>query len=58
MKVLITTHDGKVYTDPSKIEVPRNVNTESFYRILENDIPSPKKNESTTFKICKRTDGD
>ncbi len=57
MKVLITTHDGKVYTDPSKIKVPRNINTESFYRILEN-VPSPKKNESTSFKICKRTGDD
>mgnify|MGYP001095290751 FL=1 len=44
-KVFITTYDGKMYTDPSKIKVPRNTNTENFYRILENDILSAKKND-------------
>lgn len=36
VKVTITTSDGKVYTDPSKIKIVRNENTESFYRMLEN----------------------
>lgn len=40
--VTITTHDGKVYTDPNKIHIPRNSNTESFYRLLEAYIPSMK----------------
>lgn len=33
--VTITTHDGRVYTDPSQIKVLRNENTEMFYRFLE-----------------------
>lgn len=43
--VTITTHDGKVYTDPSKIKIPRNENTEMFYRILENYVPKDKTAE-------------
>lgn len=34
--VIITTHDGKVYTNPEDIKVERNENTEMFYRFLEN----------------------
>ena len=34
--VTITTHDGQVFTDPSLISIPRNENTENFYRFLEN----------------------
>lgn len=34
--VIITTHDGKVYTNPEDIKVARNENTEMFYRFLEN----------------------
>lgn len=33
--VTITTHDGQVFTDPSLIKIPRNDNTENFYRFLE-----------------------
>lgn len=33
--VTITTHDGKVYTNPEDIKVPRNENTEMFYQFLE-----------------------
>lgn len=40
--VTITTHDGKVYTDPSKIKIPRNEHTEAFYRFLENYKPKKK----------------
>lgn len=36
--VTITTHDGKVYTDPSKIKIPRNENTEILYQMLENYV--------------------
>lgn len=43
VKVTITTHDGKVYTDPSKIKVLRNENTEMFYRLLENYAPQKDK---------------
>lgn len=42
VKVTITTHDGKVYSDPRQIKVPRNEHTESFYRILENYVPKQK----------------
>lgn len=48
VKVTITTADGKVYTDPSKIHVPRTPNTEMFYSILENYKPPKKKKEEGT----------
>lgn len=41
--VTITTADGKVYTDPKQIKVPRTPNTEMFFHILDNYVP--KKNE-------------
>lgn len=34
--VIITTRDGKVYTNPEDIKVERNEDTEMFYRFLEN----------------------
>lgn len=43
IEVTITTHDGKVYTDPSKIKVPRNERTELFYHLLETYTPPEKK---------------
>ena len=33
--VTITTHDGRVFTDPSLVQIPRNENTEKFYLFLE-----------------------
>lgn len=45
--VTITTADGKVYTDPSKIKIPRNENTEAFYRMLENYVPKTTTKEDT-----------
>lgn len=42
VKVTITTHDGKVYTDPGQVKIPRNEYTEAFYRILENYVPKAK----------------
>lgn len=33
--VIITTHDGKIYTNPEDIKVGRNENTEMLYRFLE-----------------------
>ena len=41
--VTLTTHDGKVYTDTSKIEIPRNEHTEMFYQMLENYVPKTDK---------------
>lgn len=41
--VTITTHDGKVYTDPGKIKIPRNENTEILYQMLENYVPKTDK---------------
>lgn len=43
VQVTIKTQDGKAYTDPGRIRVPRNKNTESFYRLLENFKPKPKE---------------
>ena len=40
--VTITTHDGRVYTDPGKIKIPRNEKTEMLYHLLESYEP-PKK---------------
>ena len=40
--VTITTHDGKAYTDPGQIEVPRNEYTEMLYRFLENYLAKQK----------------
>lgn len=47
ISVTITTHDGKVYTDPSKIKIPRNENTERFYQLLENYV-CPKEKETAS----------
>lgn len=33
--VTITTHDGRIFTDPSLVQIPRNENTEKFYLFLE-----------------------
>ena len=41
--VTLTTHDGIVYTDPSKIAIPRNEYTEMFYQMLENYVPKTDK---------------
>ena len=46
ISVTITTHDGKIYTDPSKIKIPRNENTELFYQLLENYV-CPKGKETS-----------
>lgn len=40
--VTIITHDGKVYTDPGQIEVPRNETTEMFYQLLESHLLKQK----------------
>lgn len=40
--VTIKTHDGKTYTDPKQIILPRNENTERFYKTLENHKPKKK----------------
>lgn len=36
--VTIVTRDGKVYTDPTKVHIPRNKDTEAFYRMVENFV--------------------
>lgn len=51
--VTITTADGKVYTDPSKIKIPRNEKTELFYHILENFVP---QNEGKSQKTAEMGD--
>lgn len=43
VEVIITTQAGKIYTDPGRIQVPRNENTESFYRMLESFKPKSKE---------------
>lgn len=44
--VTITTHDGKVYTDPSQVKVLRNEKMEMFYRFLENFVPQQKEDSA------------
>lgn len=44
--ITITTHGGKVYTDPSQIKVYRNEKTEMFYRFLENFVPQQKEDSA------------
>ena len=51
-EVTITTHDGKVYTDPSKIKVPRNERTELFYHLLETFVPPEEKSNTTDDKTA------
>ena len=41
--VTITTHDGRVFTDPSQIKVVRNENTEAFYQMLERFLQRPRE---------------
>lgn len=48
-KVTIKTSDGKVYTDPSKIHIPRNEKTEMFYRIVDQYVvPEEQHNKDKT----------
>ena len=46
--VTITTADGKVYTDPTKVKIPRTEYTEAFYRMLENYVPKTNKTKEET----------
>lgn len=41
--VTVRTRDGKVYTDPTKVRIERNENTEMFYQMVENYEPKKKK---------------
>lgn len=43
VNVTIKTSDGKVYTDPKKIHIPRNESTKSFYKIVDAYIPDKNK---------------
>ncbi len=42
--VTITMSNGEVHTDPYKVKIERNQNTELFYKILED---YEKKEETT-----------
>lgn len=44
-KVTIRTSDGKVYTDPSQIHIPRNEKTAMFYKIVDEYQVKPKKKD-------------
>lgn len=49
MAVTIRTSDGKVYTDPSKVFIPRNDKMAAFYRIVDEYKPKNKnKDEDKT----------
>ena len=41
--IRIITKDGKVYTDPKEVHIPRNEKYEMLYRIVENYKPVEKK---------------
>lgn len=47
-KVTIKTADGKVYTNPNDIHIPRNEKTEMFYRIVDKYEMGNKNNEDKT----------
>lgn len=49
--VTITTADGKVYTDPKLITVPRTPKTERFYRMLEDYEPPVEKSNSREEEV-------
>lgn len=46
-EVTIRTSDGKVYKNPEEVHIPRNKNTEMFYRIVDQYTPQPKTKEKT-----------
>lgn len=46
-KVTIRTNDGKVYTDPRQIHIPRNEKTEMFYRIVDQYRPEKCDKDKT-----------
>ena len=52
IEVTITTQDGKVYTDPIKIQVPINERTELFYHLLETFVPPEEKSNTTDDKTA------
>lgn len=46
--VTVRTSDGKTYTNPKDVHIPRNEKTESFYRmVLEHDYPEKKTKDET-----------
>lgn len=45
MTVIIQTRDGKIYTDPKKVHIARNKDTELFYRLVENYVPTQQDTE-------------
>lgn len=47
VKVTIRTSDGKVYTDPSEIHIPRNEKYEAFYRSVDQYEPKETTEEET-----------
>lgn len=47
-KVTIKTADGKVYTNPGEIHIPRNEKTEMFYRIVDQYVPGEQHTEDKT----------
>ena len=53
--VIITTYDGKVYTNPEDIKVERNENTEMFYRFLEQyrDERIQKREDTASGRPCR-----
>ena len=44
--VRIITSDGKVYTNPKDVHIPRNKKYAIFYRIVDNYKPVNKKDET------------
>lgn len=45
MAVTIRTSDGKVYTDPSKVHIPRNEKTAMFYKLVDQFKPDQEKEQ-------------
>ncbi|MDO4275904.1 MAG: hypothetical protein Q4D16_19730 [Eubacteriales bacterium] len=45
--VIIKTRDGKVYTNPADIHIPRSDETAMFYRIVDEHNPKQNAEEKT-----------
>lgn len=48
VKVTIKTSDGKVYTNPADVHIPRNEKTAMFYQLVDQYVPKKEKSGDKT----------
>lgn len=55
--VTIRTSDGKVYTDPSEVHIPRNKKNEAFYSMVDQHVPKTQSDteDKTAQAVGRRT---